>query len=157
MFIDETKVELFSLLWWAHQNNHFVHSLKLKMSIVVCLILTTTLFLNCGYAAITTSSPLSVWKTLSSPMDHVILWCHPHLSCMLTPHNEKRVLTSWKSETDPSPEDFVSEITLQSPLSRPSMKRLVTVYSTSGPFGLCVRSHTPTYQWSLLCWRKQIF
>ncbi|WZZ86502.1 hypothetical protein YC2023_115081 [Brassica napus] len=36
-----------------------------------------------------------------------------------TPRNEKRVLTSWKSETDPSPEDFVSEITLQSPLSRP--------------------------------------
>lgn len=37
------------------------------MGIVVCLLLITTLFLNSGYAAISSLSPLSVGQTLSSP------------------------------------------------------------------------------------------
>lgn len=37
---------------------------------------------------------------------------------MLSPHNEKRFLTSWRSETDPSSEDFVAVITSQSVLKR---------------------------------------
>ncbi|RIA05449.1 hypothetical protein BRARA_K00270 [Brassica rapa] len=206
------------------------------MGIVVCLLLITTLFLNSGYAAITTSSPLSVGQTLSSPggsfelgffttnssgkqyvgiwfqkvTPRVIVWvanrekpvsspmasltissngslvllngkqdpvwssegdltsnkCRAELldtgnlvlvdnvtgeyvwqsfehlgDTMLpltslmydTPHNRKRVLTSWRSETDPSPGDFVAEITPQVP-SQGIIWKGSSPYWRSGPW-----------------------
>ncbi|KAL1215950.1 G-type lectin S-receptor-like serine/threonine-protein kinase [Cardamine amara subsp. amara] len=49
------------------------------------------------------------------------------------PNNKKRILTSWKSETDPSPGEFVAEITPQVPSQGLILKGSST-YWRSGPW-----------------------
>ncbi|KAL9860671.1 G-type lectin S-receptor-like serine/threonine-protein kinaseRLK-Pelle-DLSV family [Arabidopsis thaliana] len=49
------------------------------------------------------------------------------------PNNKKRVLTSWKSETDPSPGEFVAEITPQVP-SQGLIRKGSSPYWRSGPW-----------------------
>ncbi|KAJ0248197.1 Serine-threonine/tyrosine-protein kinase [Hirschfeldia incana] len=55
---------------------------------------------------------------------------------------EKRVLTSWKSDTDPSPGDFVVQLTSQVPAQIVTMKG-TRVYKRSGPWAKTVFTGIP--------------
>nr|VDC76652.1 unnamed protein product [Brassica rapa] len=135
----------------------------ITMVLFACSLL-LIVFPSCGYAAINTSSPLSIGQTLSSPGGfyelgffspnntrnlYVGIWFKEivprNLGDTMVPQSslmydlslgKKRVLTSWKSNSDPSPGGFSLEIT-------PQPEHSCDLYGACGPFGLCVRSSTP--------------